>query len=77
MDFVETDYFLDKKKLKNENKKSISLKDMFNEAIDFDSYEVEYKFDLPKENDLSEILFTTEQQVSQRELRLFIEIMLP
>lgn len=59
MDFVETDYFLDKKKLKNENKKSISLKDMFNEAIDFDSYEVEYKFDLPKENDLSEILFTT------------------
>ena len=25
MDFVETDYFLDKKKLKNENKKSISL----------------------------------------------------
>ena len=59
MDFVETDYFLDKKKLKNENKKSISLKDMFNEAIDFDSYEVEYKFDLPKEDDLSEILFTT------------------
>ena len=32
MDFVETVYFLDKKKLKNENKKSISLKDMFNEA---------------------------------------------
>ena len=59
MDFVETDYFLDKKKLKDENKKSISLKDMFNEAIDFDSYEVEYKFDLPKEDDLSEILFTT------------------
>lgn len=57
--FVETDYFLDKKKLKNENKKSISLKDMFNEAIDFDNYEVEYKFDLPKEDDLSEILFTT------------------
>ena len=32
---------------------------MFNEAIDFDNYEVEYKFDLPKEDDLSEILFTT------------------
>ena len=58
MDFVETDYFLDKKKLKNENKKSISLKICLMKQLILITMRLN-KFDLPKEDDLSEILFTT------------------
>lgn len=61
MGFVETKFFLDNKKLKDESAQSISLKEMFKEAIDEETvYDVdESQFELPKADDLSEILFTT------------------
>lgn len=68
MDFVETRFFLDNKKLKNESVVNISLKEMFKLALEdvADSGEIEAVSDikmeenpLPKADELSEVLFTT------------------
>ena len=59
MDFVGTKFFLDSRKLKNQDVACISLKEMFAEAISNEDEVPGERFNLPKANDLSEILFTT------------------
>ena len=59
MNFVETKYFLDTKKLKDTSAECISLKEMFKEAMNDETECDENKYELPKSDDLSEILFTT------------------
>lgn len=59
MDFVDSNIFLDNKSLKQENINNISLKQMFKEAMDEENVAELEDFELPKEEALSEILFTT------------------
>ena len=59
MNFVETKYFLDTKKLKDTSAECISLKEMFKEAMNDETECDVNKYELPKSDDLSEILFTT------------------
>ena len=59
MDFVDSKIFLDNKSLKQEGVNNINLKQMFKEAVAEENI-ADYKvYELPKEDDLSEILFTT------------------
>lgn len=59
MNFVDSKFFLDNKTVSQEDIVSISLKQMFKEAIDEECTIEAEEFELPKEDDLSEILFTT------------------
>lgn len=59
MNFVETSFFLDNKKLKNESVINISLKEMFKLAFEEVADSNNIDFSLPKADELSEILFTT------------------
>lgn len=59
MDFVDSKIFLDNKSVKQEDVNNISLKQMFKEAMDEAKQAAYEEFEMPKEDDLSEILFTT------------------